>query len=124
MRFIASGSDLATSRYVKCQAALNHPLRRVKAVPKRATRNHLDDLLRHLVWLTTFNALLAPLDSIPIGKRHHFAAEARALDAAEMKNLALPKRITLVLCLLERAQVQTRDSLADMLIKRLATMHT
>ena len=41
-----------------------------------------------------------------------------------MKDIALPKRLTLVLCLLERAQIWTRNSLADMLIKRLATMHT
>ena len=100
------------------------PYDRLKVIPKSATRNHLDELLRHLVWLTTFNALLAPLDVIPIGKRHHFAAEARALDAAELKDIALPKRFTLLLCLLERAQIQTRDALADMLIKRLATMHT
>ena len=51
------------------------PYDRLKAIPKSATRNHLDDLLRHLVWLTTFNALLAPLDIVPIGKRPHFAAE-------------------------------------------------
>ena len=59
------------------------------------------------------------LADLPPLKLKHFAAEARALDAAELKDFAPPKRYTLVLCLMHRMRVQCRDQLALMLIKRM-----
>jgi hypothetical protein len=54
----------------------------------------------------------------------HFAAEARALDAAELKDVAPPKRYTLLLSLIARTQVQARDDLAEMFVKRMARIET
>jgi len=39
-------------------------------------------------------------------KVQHFAAEARSLDAAEVRNVGPAKRYTLLLCLMARSQVQ------------------
>jgi len=52
----------------------------------------------------------------------HLVAEAKALSASEMKAITLPKRLTLLLCLIYSAQVQTRDNLVEMFIKRMRSM--
>jgi len=41
------------------------------------------------------------------------------LDISEFQDINLPKRRTLLLCLLYEAQVNTRDYLVDMFIKRI-----
>jgi len=56
-------------------------------------------------------------------KIRHFAAEAQVLDAAELKDITPPKRYTLLLCLIHRAQIQARDDLAEMFLKRIARFH-
>jgi hypothetical protein len=53
-----------------------------------------------------------------------FAAEAHALDAAELKDITPPKRYTLLLCLTHRDQVQARDDLVEMFCKRMARIQT
>jgi hypothetical protein len=52
-----------------------------------------------------------------------FAAEAKALDAAELKEIGQNKRIPLLLCLIYSAQVQARDNLVSMFLKRMRTIH-
>jgi hypothetical protein len=61
---------------------------------------------------------------VPPVKVRHFAAEARSLDAAELKDISAPKRYTLLLSLISRAQVQGRDDLAEMFSKRMARIET
>jgi hypothetical protein len=81
----------------------NHPVHRrspyneLKQLPKRPTRGHLNDLLAHLRWLISLGAVEPYLDSIPAAKVQHFAALAKALDAGELKDIAQPKRVTLLL---------------------------
>ena len=60
---------------------------------------------------------------IPSAKVVHFAAEAWALDADALRDIFAPKRRTLLICLLHRAQVTTRDGLAEMFVKRMARLH-
>lgn len=55
---------------------------------------------------------------VPTAKIAHFAAEARALDAAEMGDFALVKRIVLETCLVHQARIRARDDLVTMLCKR------
>ena len=49
------------------------------------------------------------LSGIASSKVKSFAAQAKALDISEFQDLKLPKRRTLLLCLLHQAQVKTRD---------------
>jgi TnpA family transposase len=100
------------------------PYHALKQQPKRPSRSHLHELLDHSVWLDAFGAVGQYLIDLPPLKRQHFAAECKALDAAELKDVALPKRLTLILCLIEQTQVQARDDLAEMCIKRLRRIHT
>lgn len=90
---------------------------------ERPTRNHLNDLLTHLIWLDSLGEVKPYLDSLTSAKIQHFAAEAKALDAAELKEIGQNKRITLLLCLIYSAQVQARDNLVSMFLKRMRTIH-
>jgi len=66
----------------------------------------------------TFGDAKRLLQSIAITKVRHFAA-GLDLDISEFQDINLPKRRTLLLCLLYEAQVNTRDYLVDMFIKRI-----
>lgn len=93
---------------------------RIKLVPKSPTLKHLREWIAQLDWLESHGRIDHLLAGLPPLKLKHFAAEARALDATEVRNFAPPKRYTLLLCLIHRARVQCRDQLALMLIKRMA----
>ncbi len=92
---------------------------KLKQLPKRPSRNHLRDLICHLDWLLALGDVAPHLAGIPMTKLRHFIAESKALDASELKDITLPKRLTLILCLIRHAQVQTRDNLAEMFVKRM-----
>ncbi len=92
----------------------------LKRPPKQPSLSHLVNLVGHIRWLqelgqpATFLALLTP------AKVQHLAAEARSLDAAEVRKVSPAKRSALLLCLIARAQVQGRDDLAETFCKRVA----
>jgi hypothetical protein len=51
---------------------------------------------------------------------HQFAAEAMGLDVLDMRRIQrAPRRRALLVCMLHQAQVQTRDQLAEMLLRRM-----
>jgi hypothetical protein len=75
-------------------------------------------LVTHLGGLELFGDKSALLAGLTPAKVRHFAGEAQVLDAAELKDITPPKRYTLLLCLVQRAQIQARDDLAEMFSKR------
>lgn len=95
----------------------------LKQLPKRSSLEHLQDLLDHIVKLSATIGADHHLAGIPYVKIKHFAAEAKALDAAELKKFAPPKRYVLVLSMIHHARVQARDDLANMFIKRMNHVH-
>lgn len=95
----------------------------IKQLPKRSSLEHLQELLDHIVKLADMVGSDQHLASIPYAKIKHFAAEAKALDAAELKKFAPPKRYVLILSMIHRARIQARDDLADMFIKRINQIH-
>jgi hypothetical protein len=98
---------------------LRSPYQRLKHLPKSPTLTHLQDWITQFEWLESHGKIDHLLVGLPPLKLKHFAAEAWALDAAEMKDFAPAKRYTLLLCLIHRTRVQCRDQLALMLIKRM-----
>jgi hypothetical protein len=96
----------------------------LKRAPKRPSLSHLDSLVGHVRWLQELREPAELLAGVPPAKVRHFAAEARSLDAGELKDVNAPKRYTLLLSLLGRAQVQGRDDLAEMFGKRMALFET
>jgi hypothetical protein len=95
----------------------------LKQPPKRPTLSHLKDLLDHYDWLVTLGNPAPLLTGLAQAKINQFAAQARVLDVAGIEKLSEPKRSTFLLCLVQQAQVQTRDHLIEMFRKRLARIH-
>ncbi len=96
---------------------------RLKELPKSATLTHLDTWFQRLRWLQSFGEVAVWIQDVPVLKIHHLAAEARALDVAELRDYTPPRRLALVVSLLYYTQIQTRDELVTMLIKRMAAIH-
>ncbi len=95
----------------------------IKKSAKRASKKHLEDLLGHLTWLDSLIEVDHALKDIPLSKLRHFASQAMALDAAELKDVREEKRNTLILALIRSMRVRARDDLTEMFIRRMATIH-
>ena len=95
----------------------------LKGAPKRPSLSHLRELQQTFELLMDFGDAQQRLAQLAPSKVKAFAAQARALDAGEFKDMAIPKRRTLLLCLLHHAQVKTRDHLAEMFIHRMSKIH-
>lgn len=99
------------------------PYNQLKKIPKKATRNHLNDLLVHQKWLSTFGNVEQFLVGINNSLINYFANQGNCLDASELKDINQSKRLTLVLCLIYRQQVKTWDDLGEMFLKRIKKIH-
>jgi len=97
--------------------------RAIKALPKRATRKHLEVLLDQMTWLNTLGDVETPLRGIPVGKLRHFAHQASLLDADDLRRTKPARRYALMLALIHRMRVRARDDLAEMFIRRVSTLH-
>lgn len=95
----------------------------LKQIPKKPSRKHLEVLIDHLSWLESFGDLDKMFDGIRESKIRHFANQALAYDVSELKECAQAKRFTLMLALIYRMRVRARDHLAEMFIRRMATIH-
>lgn len=80
----------------------------LKSSARKATLSHLGELLSHLEWLEALGPVDEILAIVPPGKRRTFAHEAKALDAAELKDYREPQRFTLILCLIQRSTPRWR----------------
>lgn len=98
------------------------PYNRLKKLPERPSLSHLQHLLEHLEWLATLNDP-ARLNGVPHLKIKHFAALAKTLDAGEIKDFVPTERAAIIVCLIHRATVKMRDSIAEMFVKRLMRFH-
>lgn len=108
---------------VVTDARIKSPLQAIKRLPKRSSLQHFQELIDHIAALDELVGSELHLADVPELKRKHFAAEARVLDAAELRDFGPAKRHALLLCLIHRARVQTRDDLAEMFIKRMGNLH-
>lgn len=95
----------------------------LKQLPKRSSLEHLQRLLDHIVRLSNTVGADHHLDGIPHTKIKHFAAEARILDVAELKDFNSAKRHVFLLSLIHRTRIKARDDLANMFIKRMNHIH-
>lgn len=99
------------------------PLQLIKQLPKRSSLQHFQRLIEHIARLSNLMGDMHLLADVPEVKIKHFAAEAKALDAAELRDFGAPKRHMLLLSLIHRARIQARDDLAAMYIKRMNNLH-
>ena len=91
----------------------------LKSPPRSATLGGMKQLLVKFDSLMTFGNAKRLLSTIAPTKVRYFAAQARALDISEFRDINISKRRTLLICLLYSAQVKTRDNLVEMFLKRI-----
>jgi TnpA family transposase len=96
------------------------PWERLKTDAGKPTLKNLRDWEAHLRWLDTQNVGVEALQPLTAVKVQRFAAEARTLDAARMRELSEPKRLTLLASLVAAQAARVRDDLAEMFVKRMA----
>lgn len=99
------------------------PWNTLKQEPGSPTLTHLKLWLDRQVWLAQYRIGEKVLQGIPDVKVKHFAAEARTLDAARMLEMEPGKRRTLAASLLRVQSARVLDDLAEMLLKRLSSLH-
>jgi Domain of unknown function (DUF4158) len=93
---------------------------RIKETPRQATLQHLQQWTQRLAWLESILATRSFLTEIAHTKILQFAAEAAALEVGDVRDIHTPsRRYSLLICFLYHAQVQTRDQLVEMLLKRM-----
>ncbi len=95
----------------------------LKTSPKSATKKNLKELQERLSWLECLVDTGGLLSGIPNQKVAHLAAQARALDASELKSVGPHRRRAMLVCLIHRAKVSCRDGLAEMLVKTMGRIH-
>lgn len=86
----------------------------------KGSASNFKALLDHLDFLDGLIPLEGVLDGLPYKKLEHFAAEAHALDASELRQHAALKRRALLACMLAYARAKTRDDIAAMFTRRMA----
>jgi hypothetical protein len=96
---------------------------RLKARPANVTPTHLGEWDAHLRWLLSLGDTSHTLAGIPPTKLTHWAAEARALDAATTAAFAPLKRQTVLLCLIQEEQRAARDAQVTMFLIAVAALH-
>ncbi len=93
---------------------------RIKDTPGPATLSYLRQWTERLGWLESLFPTRPFLKDVAYTKIEQFAAEAEALDVGDMRDIEnRPRRYSLLICLLYQGQVQTRDQLVEMLLKRM-----
>jgi TnpA family transposase len=95
----------------------------LKRLPRKPSRQHLEELVDHLEWLDSLGDTHAPLAGVAPVKVRDLAYQTKVLDASELKDFAPAKRHALLLCLIHRMRVRTKDAPGEMYVKRIATVH-
>ncbi|RTL47062.1 MAG: Tn3 family transposase [Burkholderiales bacterium] len=95
----------------------------LKRSAKKASRQHLDELLKQLEWLEQLPDSDTLLEDMAPTRLKHLCEMASVLDAFEMKDLEQAKRHTMTLALIRQMRVRARDDMAEMFIRRMAACH-
>jgi TnpA family transposase len=99
-------------------------LSELKSPPKSARLSQIQALQAKFDRAISFGDLHQLVSTIVHAKIKSFAAQAKALDIADLRKHNTAKRQALVVCLLYRIQVKTRDHLVEMFLKRVAKLHS
>lgn len=96
----------------------------VKRERRNPTARHLQEFLNHLDSLLQHDLRAEAFAGIPVVKVIQFAAEARALDVASMRNFSESKRLTLAAALVLAQVGQAYDDVADMFVRLVQGLHS
>jgi TnpA family transposase len=96
---------------------------RLKEDPGSPTLTHLQELIGHVNWLREHLLGARFGDFVPQAKLRQFASEAKSLDVTSMTRVPAPKRYAIAAALLQRQTARSLDDLAEMLVKRVRSLH-
>lgn len=96
----------------------------LKREPKNPSVRHLQEFLKHMNSLLTHDLRSEAFAGIPDVKINQFAAEARSLDVASMRDFAEPKRATLAAALILSQVGRAFDDVTDMYIRLVQRLHS
>jgi TnpA family transposase len=97
----------------------------MKDTPRGSSLQHMRQWSQRLNWLESILQTPPFVASVANTKVQQFASEARAYDVKDMRRIQkTPRRRALLVCLLHQSQVQTRDELVEMLVKRMRRTQT
>ena len=88
----------------------------------RATVTRLKQHLGLLCWMDSLGTTEVWLAGVPPAEVTHFAGEAAVIDAAELGDVGVEKRLTLLVCLVHTARTRARDEVVTMFCKRMAAI--
>lgn len=106
------------------QGQLLSDWQKLKQEPKKPTNSEVKQYLEHVIWLKSWSADLPTVTHIPIVKRNQYMYEARALDAADMRNLQQNKRYALMVILCHAQLGKVLDDAVEMFIKKLRKLNS
>ncbi len=95
----------------------------VKADPPRPSPQRMREHLAHLAWLREQAMANEVFAGVPDRKLRHFAAEARALNAAVLSHVTASKRAALMATLLRSQVARALDDAAEMFVRLTTRMH-
>ncbi|MBC7530860.1 MAG: DUF4158 domain-containing protein [Oligoflexus sp.] len=96
---------------------------RVKQEPKSPTVGHMREFIAQLEWLKKLDLGEASFAGLPDIKLRQFAAEAKSLDTASMRDLVMHKRYAIAAALIRIQTARAFDDLAEMFVKRMQKIH-
>ncbi|WMS87889.1 Tn3 family transposase [Pleionea litopenaei] len=97
---------------------------RLKREPKSPTQKEVKRFIKHLHWLHSFIDDLPDINDIPVAKYQLFVLEARSLDIGDLSRVKASKRYCLMVVFIHAQFKAAMDDIADILIKKIRSMHT
>ena len=92
---------------------------RICEKPKKPTLSFMRNWTTRLAWLTQIINTSRLFEIIKPTKVHQFAAEVENLETRDLLDMNPAKRYTHLVCLIQRRQVDTKDQLADLFLRRI-----
>lgn len=108
---------------LKVSAGAKSDWETLKKDPGRPTVNNLRQLLTQMEWVKTWYVDLQAVRELPDAKLRNFAAEAKSLDAARMRDTEAHRRYALAVSLIKIQVARRRDDLGEILVKRMQNIH-
>ena len=92
---------------------------RICEKPKKPTLSFMRNWTLRLTWLNQIIDTSKLFESINPTKVHQFAAEIEKLETRDLLDMNPAKRYTHLVCLIQQRQVDTKDQLADLFLRRI-----
>lgn len=92
---------------------------RICKKPKKPTLTLMRNWTLRLAWLNQLIDTSKLFDIINPTKVHQFSAETEKLEALDVKRMNTAKKYTHLFCLIQQRQVDTKDQLADLFLRRI-----